>query len=264
MKSRRYPGDPFIPRWLDELGLAANEFRVLCHLWRRGRGTCFPSGETIAQTCRLHPDTVWKVLKKLETQSLIRRRPKTGSRGRHNEYELLVPTDFKCEENHPSDSAVSNLHPDRVFDSPKSRGRKVHQERVPHQEGFQVFGAAGEEPPRDSNSEPVGSALSHNDGQVALPSREGAVAIAAELYQKHRFDPDSPIGVLSESEIRQFAVKWLLDAMATGGLLNGSPIRVPRIALESYLFSCAQKQSKRCHEFDHGVARSSGFVVATD
>ena len=64
---------PFIPAWLDDLGLTANQFRTYCHLRRRAGkdGSCHPSGPNIAKVCRINKDTVWKVISELEIIGLI-------------------------------------------------------------------------------------------------------------------------------------------------------------------------------------------------
>lgn len=73
---------PFIPSWLDEAGLSATEFRVLCNLWRRAERetlTCFPSAANIMETCRVAENTLWKVLRSLERKGFLSR-----TKGRHN------------------------------------------------------------------------------------------------------------------------------------------------------------------------------------
>ena len=68
--------NPFIPSELDEAGLPANQFRVLCHLWRRGE--TFSNAATIAKVCRIKRDTVFQVLADLELGGFIRRKPRPG------------------------------------------------------------------------------------------------------------------------------------------------------------------------------------------
>lgn len=78
-----------VPGWLDDLGLPANEFRILCHLARRAgpKGFCHPSVRTIAAKCRLHKDTVARGIKALESKGLVRRYYR-GS-GTSNGYDLI-------------------------------------------------------------------------------------------------------------------------------------------------------------------------------
>jgi hypothetical protein len=66
----------FIPAWFDDYGLTANERCVYTHISRRGN--CWSSVDTMASVCRLHPDTVWKVLKVLVAQQLIERKKRPG------------------------------------------------------------------------------------------------------------------------------------------------------------------------------------------
>jgi hypothetical protein len=55
--------DPFIPSILDDAGLLASEFRVYCHISRRGQ--CFGTINDICEHCRLNEHTVRKALSKL-------------------------------------------------------------------------------------------------------------------------------------------------------------------------------------------------------
>jgi len=68
--------NPFIPSKLDEAGLPANQFRVLCHLWRRGE--TYSNAATIAKVCRLKRDTVFGILSDLEKSGFILRKPRPG------------------------------------------------------------------------------------------------------------------------------------------------------------------------------------------
>ena len=81
---------PFIPAVLDDFGLTASQFRVLCHLSRRaGKDReCYPSGPAIAKVCKLHEDTVWRCLKELEKLQLIKR---SKGKFRSNNYTLTHP-----------------------------------------------------------------------------------------------------------------------------------------------------------------------------
>jgi hypothetical protein len=97
----------------------------------------------------------------------------------------------------------------------------------------------------DSNSAPVGTAS--NATPPPITSSE-AVEMALDLYEKSRRDSESPIGFIKSAEIVSLAKDWHLKYEATGGFLNGSPIRNPKAALEAFLRSAANKQSKRCKE----------------
>lgn len=83
--------NPFIPAWLDDLGLSQAEFRVLCKLWRHADkvGICFPGTEYIWKQCLMSENTLWKVLKSLESKKLIERRKREGNA---NTYRVHVPT----------------------------------------------------------------------------------------------------------------------------------------------------------------------------
>jgi hypothetical protein len=70
------PHRPFIPSWLDDLGLGSREFRVLCHLWRRGE--THSTAATIATVCRIKRETVFAILNDLEKLGLIHREHRAG------------------------------------------------------------------------------------------------------------------------------------------------------------------------------------------
>lgn len=85
------PLAPLIPGWLDNAGLRPIEYRVLAHLWHRARQrrSCWTKAETISKQCRINKDTVWRVLKLLESRGFVKRQ-----RGRTrlcNSYQVFVP-----------------------------------------------------------------------------------------------------------------------------------------------------------------------------
>lgn len=61
--------NPFIPAWLDDARLTAAEFRVYCHIARRGR--CFEKLQGIADICRLNRKTDHTVLNRLVNTGLL-------------------------------------------------------------------------------------------------------------------------------------------------------------------------------------------------
>ena len=60
---------PFIPGQLDDLGLTAQEFRVVCRISRRGE--CSESMANIARGCGLHVKTVRKLVRRLQELRII-------------------------------------------------------------------------------------------------------------------------------------------------------------------------------------------------
>lgn len=74
MKPKPWP--PLIPAALDDAGLSAQEFRVICHVARRGN--CFEKARQIALRCKLSENTVWTVLKRLEKWGMIKREKRRG------------------------------------------------------------------------------------------------------------------------------------------------------------------------------------------
>lgn len=64
----------FVHSSLDDLGLSPQEFRVYGHLARRaGRGVAFPAIASIAETCRIHPQTARRAVATLIKRGLITR-----------------------------------------------------------------------------------------------------------------------------------------------------------------------------------------------
>lgn len=95
--------NPFIPSELDEAGLSPSQFRVLCHLWRRGE--TFSNAATIAKVCRLKRNTVFEVLNDLEKAGFIRRKPRPGLTT------LIEPVPFgdTGRNGHPSPSGIQGV-----------------------------------------------------------------------------------------------------------------------------------------------------------
>jgi len=65
----------FVHSKVDDAGLDASEFRVVCHLYRRQNtereGYAWPGKKSIARTCRLNEKTVERVLKSLVAKNVI-------------------------------------------------------------------------------------------------------------------------------------------------------------------------------------------------
>lgn len=82
----------FVHSMIDDAGLSANEFRVYCHIARRaGAGLAFPSGDSIAEVCRMNKKTVWTVLASLEERKMVTRRNRKGT---SNAYVLTTPDEW--------------------------------------------------------------------------------------------------------------------------------------------------------------------------
>jgi len=145
--------EPFIPIWLDDLGLPPGPFRVLCHLWRkrnRKTGQCNPSLKSIAKACGFKkPDTVSGYLTELRDRGLVswRKAKFAGS----NHYKLLVPISPSNgvidETNTPAERGI-NTPVEKGINTPAERGRKVLQGRET-KEAFNQAGSAAP-PPADS------------------------------------------------------------------------------------------------------------------
>jgi DNA-binding MarR family transcriptional regulator len=91
-----------LPKWIDEEGLKPSEFRVFCHVLRRGSGKdgygwCIESVPNQAKVCKLSPNTVRKCLQKLVKLGLIESRPKHLHPTRYR----IVPKNRKWEKKAP-------------------------------------------------------------------------------------------------------------------------------------------------------------------
>jgi DNA-binding MarR family transcriptional regulator len=59
----------FIPAWLDDYGLNPAQFRIVCHVARRG--ACGDSIQTISQICRMDPQTVKRAIRDLIDDGIL-------------------------------------------------------------------------------------------------------------------------------------------------------------------------------------------------
>lgn len=76
----------FVPSELDDANLSMPAFRVYCHLARRtlhSRKDKFPGAPSIAVTCRMNEDTVWRALKELINRGMVKREGRKGTTSRH-------------------------------------------------------------------------------------------------------------------------------------------------------------------------------------
>jgi Helix-turn-helix domain len=101
----------FVHSSLDDLGLSATEFRVFCHLARRGAKDeyCRPGHESIAKICKLEIKTVRKALASLEQLGMIRVESRPGET---NVYVLMPPDAWQSDDiTSPRSTTPSNRHP---------------------------------------------------------------------------------------------------------------------------------------------------------
>ena len=71
------PNAIFIHAAVDDANLTPAQFRVLCHVGRRGE--CYEAVANMATHCRLHADTVRKALKELVQLGWLHRQRRTGT-----------------------------------------------------------------------------------------------------------------------------------------------------------------------------------------
>jgi type I restriction enzyme, R subunit len=103
------------------------------------------------------------------------------------------------------------------------------------------------EPERDSNSEPVGTALEGARRSVGF-TWEAVQLVTADLHARARRDPDELFGMFPPEEVEGWARDWFLRYEETGGVMDGREIVNPLAALSAWLRACARRQSKRFKE----------------
>jgi hypothetical protein len=177
--------EPFIPIWLDDLGLSPGPFRVLCHLWRkrnRKTGQCNPSLKSIAKACGFKkPDTVSGYLTELRDRGLVswRKAKFAGS----NHYKLLVPippsNGVIDETNIPVERGI-NTPVEWGINTPAERGRKVLQGR----ETKEAFNQAGPAAPTSAGSErfiALCLSIQSNPDQLTKPERSKIASALSDI-----------------------------------------------------------------------------------
>jgi DNA-binding MarR family transcriptional regulator len=182
---------PFIPASLDDFGLTPPQFRVLCHLHRRAgsNGDCYPAAHSIAKTCKIHRDTVWKCIKELESAKLIKR-----SKGRRNSnrYHILasIPVGGKqgpTQANELAESEGQELAESKGRELAESKGRKGYPHKG-NQRRVSIPGGISSDPlsekkPRQRNA--ILDALASIDGsdplQVPAKAWGGIAAALADI-----------------------------------------------------------------------------------
>ena len=225
---------PFIPAWLDDLGLSAVDFRVFCHLCRRaGKDRkCHPAMPSILTQCRISENTGWKSIERLEGLGLIVREKHFRNSNSYivatSRPDLVTANEGVIQIESPQKSGCQSPQSEGC-QSPQKRGRK----------GYPMKEIHGRKSNRDSNSAPIGTAM------VNAGEWETVQELAMSLHENDQRNPDGRFGAFPPEEIEAWARDWHLKFLATGGVHNGSEIRNLAAALEAYLTSCASRQSKR-------------------
>jgi hypothetical protein len=101
---------PFIPARLDDAALTLAQFRILCHIARRGQ--CYESGRNMAKACRINHITLWSALSFLERWKLVEKTPRPGN----SSVFTVAPLDHWIEpgrKQHPSQKSTHPLKPTR-------------------------------------------------------------------------------------------------------------------------------------------------------
>jgi len=112
---------PFIPASLDDLPLTPNQFRIVCHIARRG--DCYESVPNMAKHCGISPNTIWSILKHLEACKIIVRARRPGQTSLFaitDEAEWMPPTPIQT----VPTKTVHHPPPELVCHPPQSSGHK--------------------------------------------------------------------------------------------------------------------------------------------
>jgi hypothetical protein len=98
-------------------------------------------------------------------------------------------------------------------------------------------------PTRDFDSAPDGTGLLR--GAVVGLTLKEAKAIARELGDKDRSNPENAFAMFSPEEIERWAEAWHYKTEATGGLIDGQKIVNHSSALHSYLLQWAINKGRK-------------------
>lgn len=112
---------PFIPIWLDDYGLTADEFRIYCHIARRAgkTGKCWESVPKIAKACRVCRNVTLKALHALtETYRLLIRSKRQGET---DEYSLAPESEW-APPVLPEDRCLSRKKREKAATDPSLQG----------------------------------------------------------------------------------------------------------------------------------------------
>ena len=184
---------PFIPAWLDDAGLSQAEFRVYCHLCRRAdnkKGIAWPRADSIARDCIMCKDTVWKVLRSLESKGLIRRLGKPF--GKANRYRILSPpiggNEGPVEQapiggNQAPQSAEMRGHQSAEMDGWEGSPMKVHQGRVSNSIAETIYQAYPRKVAKPDALKAIRRAMKEHDPDFLI-ERTKAYASAIEWKDK--------------------------------------------------------------------------------
>jgi hypothetical protein len=129
----------FIHSRLDDYGLSPAEFRVYCHMARRGgRDYAFPAINKIARVCRLHPQTVRQALHFLVKQGLLIRQERPGRTTLYR----ITPLSAWCPPSSIADNpCTTNPHPShvegRTLESIQGQSSETDKDEVTPSEGDQ-------------------------------------------------------------------------------------------------------------------------------
>lgn len=110
----------FIPAWLDDYPFTPAEFRLVCHVLRRG--TCWESVGSLARSCHLSQPTVRRCLRRLEALGVLEVRRIMGVRDERavNPPERWAPAERVLDE---LEAVRSRPHPSKTTPGVQDDGR---------------------------------------------------------------------------------------------------------------------------------------------
>ena len=246
---QRYQSPAWISAAMDDAGLTPHEFRVLAHVCRRagdgsnGRG-CDASVASMAEVCRIDPDRLRQMLKKLVLLGWLEA---TTRLGRATEYRPAFPSDpsLDCP---PHPWATEGDHPLAIAGAegkPEGNPLKGNQST-----GLQSCEAYTETkfPTSGSGQSPPPDARDSGPRRFAI-SEENAREWARDFHAIEGRDPVNALGIFPPEEVEQWAVDWLLTMEAAGWVMpDGRAVETPKAALRGYLRHSASRHSKRFRE----------------
>lgn len=245
---KRYESPAWISAVMDDAGLTAAEFRVLAHVCRRagdgsnGRG-CDASIASMAKVCKVHPDRLGQMLKRLVELGWLEVEVRQGRSW------VYTPRFPEC--NPPTNKGWVEENPPLECHPHPPTNKGGAPLTIEGDEGKPEVKPEREKE-RDSNSAPDGTAFVRARSQIQF-TWEAVQLVTSDMHRRAMGNPDELFGVFPPEEVEGWARDWFLRFEATGGFMDGQEIHNPLAALTAWLRSCARRQSKRFKEVNrHG------------
>jgi hypothetical protein len=156
-RHRQTISDPWIHSGLDDAELCPIDFRVLCHILRRG-DVCYEKAENIAKVCRIKRGTVFAALSRLEARSMIQR---TARQRQSSEIRVTPMSQWKpAQAKTPRGIALGG--------APKGTPKVTNGELLEGRTGHRKVGPTIKEVPNEGSPPQEFSSLKKNQDQHSI------------------------------------------------------------------------------------------------